>query len=89
MPSIQDLIKVSWFAVKERLEGMENNYISYERYLQICEEEGISNSTEQNILIGFLHDLGIVLNFPRRSEYTSKGDPGAKSGMGYKWGVGS
>jgi internalin A len=53
----------TWFAVKARLERMEQDYVPYAEYAQMCHDEGITDETSQRTLIGFLHDLGVVLNF--------------------------
>lgn len=60
---INDPLLVSWFAVKARLEEMEENFISYEYYQRLCETENITDETSQRTLIGFLNDLGIILHF--------------------------
>ncbi|MET0648934.1 MAG: COR domain-containing protein [Pyrinomonadaceae bacterium] len=60
---IQDLLPRAWFAVKTRLEEMEQDYIPYSEYVRLCAEEQINDELSQRTLIGFLHDLGIVLNF--------------------------
>lgn len=68
----------SWLNVKSELEKICPNYssniddknvfqyfnfIEYEKYKQICEEEGIKSESEQNTLVDFLHDLGVILHF--------------------------
>jgi len=65
LPHIRDIIPGTWFAVKTRLEtlGRQQNYISQEKYSEICTEGEIRDETSQRTLIGFLHDLGIVLHF--------------------------
>ena len=60
---IRDELMLSWFAVKTQLEEMEEDYISYSRYQQMCETEGIADTLSQETLLGFLHDLGIILHF--------------------------
>ena len=39
------------------------NFIQYNEYKLICDEEGISSESEQNTLVDFLHDLGVILHF--------------------------
>jgi len=56
----------TWFGVKEYLERITTNYISCEEYEKICEEHKIL-STSQEILLDFLHDLGVVLHFKELS----------------------
>jgi internalin A len=60
---LQDQLLLTWFAVKEKLENMERDFIPYTEYEQMCQFKGIINERCQRTLIGFLHDLGIVLNF--------------------------
>ena len=52
-----------WLAVKERLEGLEEDYISYEEYEDICRQQDVREEGQQKTLIEFLHDLGVVLHF--------------------------
>ncbi len=72
---LRDPFPASWFTVKDTLanlpknEGM--NFIPFTRYQQLCAEKGVTETTSQETLVGFLHDLGIVVNFrdnPRLSE---------------------
>ena len=39
------------------------NFIQYNEYKMMCDEEGISSESEQNTLVDFLHDLGVILHF--------------------------
>jgi len=63
LPHIHDLMPASWFKLKESLEQRPDNYISYEAYQRLCEEHEIIQAGCQDTLCGFLHDLGVVLNF--------------------------
>lgn len=60
---VGDLLPQKWFEVKTHLEGLKKNYIPYEEYQQICEENQILETKKQKVLVSLLHDLGIVLNF--------------------------
>lgn len=67
----------SWFNVKSRLEEKcpscpsikvdddyrHCNFIEYQEYETMCDEERIKSESEQNTLVDFLHDLGIILHF--------------------------
>lgn len=53
----------SWFNVKSQLEKMTNNFISYDEYRGICENENINEKEGMDTLVDFLNDLGIVLHF--------------------------
>ncbi len=63
MPHVRDNLLNSWFAVKEEMERLDHDYVPYERYLEVCRAHGVLDGRSQRTLIGFLHDLGVVLNF--------------------------
>ncbi|MDJ0510567.1 MAG: COR domain-containing protein, partial [Crocosphaera sp.] len=63
---INDQFPENWLTVKTQLEQIKENdwdYISYEDYQNICQQQDITSLEEQRDLIRFLHDLGVVLNF--------------------------
>jgi internalin A len=60
---IHDQLLVNWFAVKTRLERMEQDFIPYHEYVSLCRSENIDDELSQRTLMRFMHDLGIVLNF--------------------------
>ncbi|MCI5188680.1 MAG: GTP-binding protein [Candidatus Electrothrix sp. AS4_5] len=53
----------SWFRVKERIEQLDQPYISSEEYCDICTEAGINEPQSRKILVDFLHDLGAAVHF--------------------------
>ena len=65
LPHVRDLLPETWFTVKTKLEelGRESNFITHDKYLDLCAENEVSDETSQRTLIGFLHDLGVVLHF--------------------------
>jgi internalin A len=65
LPHVQDLVPEVWFKVKSELEtlGRSANFITHDQYLAICTENGVHDEISQRILIGFLHDLGVILHF--------------------------
>ena len=65
LPHVRDLLPETWFTVKTKLEGLgrETNFITHDKYLELCAENEVSDETSQRTLIGFLHDLGVVLHF--------------------------
>ncbi|MCA6519320.1 MAG: leucine-rich repeat domain-containing protein, partial [Pseudanabaena sp. M110S1SP2A07QC] len=63
LKEIYDLIPLSWFSVKQQLEAMTEDFISYNRYIGICHENKIPEEQNQEQLIDLLHRLGLVLNF--------------------------
>ena len=63
LKEVYDLLPLSWFEVKQQLESMTEDFISYDRYIGICYENKISEEQNQEQLIDLLHRLGLVLNF--------------------------
>jgi small GTP-binding protein len=62
-----------YFAVKEKLQTTNKNYIDYRQYAQICEEVAKElsqdfNEGSQSILAEVLNYLGIMLNFRKQDE---------------------
>jgi len=53
----------SWFNVKQYLENMNEPFISYKEYRDICTREKIPEKNQQDTLVDFLNDLGIILHF--------------------------
>ncbi|HEX8053512.1 MAG TPA: COR domain-containing protein [Thermoleophilaceae bacterium] len=71
MPHVRDLLPVAFFDIKERLERLDENYLSFGAYQELCRRHGLTNLEQQELLVGFLHDLGTVLCFredPRLSD---------------------
>lgn len=52
----------SWFRVKSRVESLDSDYISYDRYIEICQREGLDSDEKFDALVAFLNDLGVVLH---------------------------
>jgi small GTP-binding protein len=73
LPHVRDLLPITWFTVKTKLEsvGQQQNFIAHDKYLELCTENDVTDEASQRILIGFLHDLGVILHFqgdPRLEE---------------------
>lgn len=72
---LRDAFPASWFTIKDTLASLPEsegaNFIPFSRYQALCAEKGVTGATSQETLVGFLHDLGIVVNFrddPRLAE---------------------
>lgn len=52
-----------WFNIKTSLENMKEDFITYDRYTEICAEGKITDQSSQDMLVDFLNDLGIILHF--------------------------
>ncbi|MEH2286497.1 leucine-rich repeat domain-containing protein [Nostoc sp.] len=63
LKEVYDLLPLAWFEVKEQLESMTEDFISYNRYIGICHQKEIPEEQNQEQLIDLLHRLGLVLNF--------------------------
>lgn len=63
MPEVRMQFPLDWFRVKERLEAMEDEYMGYEGFRQLCFDEGIEDESDQDTLRWVLHCLGIALNY--------------------------
>jgi len=53
----------TWFAVKRKLEQMQQPYISADEYKRYCAEAGIAEEGSRETLVDFLHDLGVAVHF--------------------------
>ncbi|MEM6835659.1 MAG: COR domain-containing protein [Cyanobacteria bacterium P01_C01_bin.120] len=53
----------SWLTIKNKLAGMQKNYISYEYYRDLCQQDGEADTRAQDSLANCLHSLGIALNY--------------------------
>src|SRR5438874_7953474 len=61
-----------WFDIKERLAGMKENFVTWDRYREICSSLGERDAAAQKALAGYLHILGIALNYqddPRMKDH--------------------
>ena len=52
-----------WFSIKERLAGMNENFVTWEQYQEICRRLGETSVNAQRELAKFLHILGIALHY--------------------------
>jgi internalin A len=63
LKEVYDLLPLSWLEVKQQLEAMTQDFISYNSYIGICHQNKIAEEQSQDQLIDLLHRLGLVLNF--------------------------
>ncbi|MCE4058566.1 COR domain-containing protein [Pseudomonas sp. Au-Pse12] len=62
IPMIKTQWPYSWFQVKKELEEKGTEFITLDQYRNICSKHDVP-AESQEILVDFLHDLGIVLHF--------------------------
>ena len=61
----------AWFEIKQRLSGMTESYLSFERFQEVCRKHGEHDAAAHAALAARLNDLGIALNYkddPRLSD---------------------
>jgi len=63
LPGLRDAFPTAWFAIKDRLSSMYENYITFDRYRALCAEAGVKDHEDQNRLAEVLHQLGVALNY--------------------------
>jgi internalin A len=63
LPHLRDAFPTAWFQIKDRLAGMDENYITFEDYRQICCAFQETDPQTQESLAFYLHSLGIALNY--------------------------
>jgi internalin A len=63
MESLKASFPSRWFAIKDQLSNMRSEYLTFDAYREICRKHGEEDPNSQNSLAGFLHDLGIALNY--------------------------
>lgn len=54
----------SWVEVKKKIESLNDPYISYERFDDICDECQLADKEQRQALLQRLSDLGVILHFP-------------------------
>jgi len=63
MPSVRQKIDPAWARVRARLEEMKESFVPFSRYREICVEEGVKSTENQETLAKILDYLGIALNY--------------------------
>ncbi|MGB3299126.1 MAG: COR domain-containing protein, partial [Phormidesmis sp.] len=63
LDDVYNLLPLTWFEVKEQLEAMDQDFISYPQYTGLCYQQNVTEEQSQEQLIDLLHNLGLVLNF--------------------------
>ncbi len=63
MPEVFRRVHNNWFAVKDELEKLKQDYISIEEYRKRCSGNQVTDRQSQDTLLIYLNELGIMLNF--------------------------
>lgn len=67
VPTVETLWSTKWFRVKQQIEEMKEPYISWDQYETLCRTAGINEGISQNVLVDFLHELGVAVHFRDRA----------------------
>jgi internalin A len=65
LPHVGTSLPKSWVDIRHALEEDPRNYILYNDYLQLCENFNIKEESRAEVIIGYLHDLGVCLHFKK------------------------
>ncbi|MDZ8187747.1 MAG: COR domain-containing protein [Nostoc sp. ChiSLP02] len=63
LPHIGTKLPTTWVKVRKALESDARNYISLDEYLNICQQNGLTQRYDKLQLSEYLHDLGVCLHF--------------------------
>jgi len=63
LPHIGEPLPALWIKVREAIENEDRNYIYREHFDDICRRLEITNEHDIDTLLGYFHDLGVVLHF--------------------------
>ncbi len=63
LPLVGTSLPKTWVKVRRWLDTSPDLYVTMEAYYDICIENGISKTEHMLQLLGYLHDLGVVLHF--------------------------
>jgi internalin A len=63
LEGLRDGFPEEWFSIKDKLSSMKDNYLTFEKYREICAKLGEKAQVDQDKLAGYLHQLGIALNY--------------------------
>ena len=60
-------LAANWVEVKQQLESWSEakDYISHDRFVDLCVEHGVDSDVTQEVLLDLLHDLGLVIHFKK------------------------
>lgn len=63
LPQIGDAVPAKWKVIREKLEKINENYISQRQYFKLCDDEGIKERESQLLLSTYFHEIGVFLHF--------------------------
>ncbi|MBD2462531.1 leucine-rich repeat domain-containing protein [Oscillatoria sp. FACHB-1407] len=63
LPHIGEAVPARWVDVRQAIEQDDRNYIYRQQFDEICQAQSITASQDIDTLLGYFHDLGILLHF--------------------------
>ena len=63
LPYLRAAFPASWFAIKDKLAKMQDNFISFAEYRALCKKAGEKEPKGQDFLATHMHNLGVALNY--------------------------
>ncbi len=61
---IGDKLPAQWLPIREELVGMKSrNHIKVEEFFAVCQKHKLTKEEDMLLLVGYLHDLGVVFHF--------------------------
>jgi internalin A len=63
MQSLKESFPSHWFDIKDELSRNTAQFITFEEYRRICRRHSEDDPQQQTMLAGFLHDVGVALNY--------------------------
>ena len=62
----------AWLTVKNHFANMTHDYIDSAHYRAVCKQNGVTRRFSQDVLLKFLHDLGLVINFSNLKNFDTQ-----------------
>ena len=63
LKNLRDPFPAVWFKIKEKIASIDKNFLAFNEFKKFCRDNGESEDAAQSLLAGYLHDLGIALNY--------------------------
>lgn len=63
---------VAWLKVKNHFTAMTQDYIESTEFRQVCTQNGVDKPFSQEVLLQFLHDLGVIINFRNLANFDTQ-----------------
>lgn len=63
LPHVGDTLPRTWVLVRRALENDTRPTVTWQEFLQLCQDNGFSRNDDILQLSGYLHDLGVILHF--------------------------